>query len=105
MIEPMSCNAIIINCCTYLPFDVFTAMSSLIYEKVCVLFNIAALQSCVAATQSLDTDDGRKMAAKLLQVCMYHNHKCKLLVKCLPWGKKSKQKKIIIKIIIIKNRT
>ncbi|XP_037945871.1 programmed cell death 6-interacting protein-like [Teleopsis dalmanni] len=41
--------------------------TSLLYEKVCVLFNIAALQSNVAAAQSLDCDDGLKMALKLLQ--------------------------------------
>ncbi|XP_030370713.1 programmed cell death 6-interacting protein isoform X1 [Scaptodrosophila lebanonensis] len=41
--------------------------TSLIYEKVCVLFNIAALQSCVASTQALDTDEGQKLAIKLLQ--------------------------------------
>lgn len=44
------------------------AVSSLAYEKVCVLFNIAALQSCVAASQSTETDEGRKLAAKLFQV-------------------------------------
>ncbi|XP_060527003.1 programmed cell death 6-interacting protein [Cylas formicarius] len=40
---------------------------SLSYEKVCVLFNIAALQSAVAASQSVESDDGLKLAAKLLQ--------------------------------------
>lgn len=42
-------------------------MSSLAYEKECVLFNIAALQSAVAAAQSTDSDDGLKLATKLLQ--------------------------------------
>lgn len=42
-------------------------LSSLSYERVCVLFNIAALQSGVAANQSLENDDGLKLAAKLLQ--------------------------------------
>lgn len=37
------------------------------YEKVCILFNIAALQSAVASAQSLDNDDGLKLAIKLLQ--------------------------------------
>ncbi|XP_022903763.2 programmed cell death 6-interacting protein [Onthophagus taurus] len=40
---------------------------SLSFEKLCVLFNISALQSNVAAAQNLDNDDGLKLAAKLLQ--------------------------------------
>lgn len=49
-------------------FLLFTAaLTSLPYEKVCVLFNIAALQSAVAASQSLDNDEGLKVATKLFQ--------------------------------------
>lgn len=47
------------------------AIPSLGYEKVCVLFNIAALQSAVAATQSIENDDSLKLAAKLLQVSYF----------------------------------
>ena len=43
------------------------AHTSLLYEKVCVLFNIAALQSHVAAAQSMESDEGLKLAIKLLQ--------------------------------------
>ncbi|KAG8310619.1 Rhophilin, Rho GTPase binding protein [Homalodisca vitripennis] len=43
-------------------------ISQLGYERVCTLFNIAAVQSSVAATQSVDSDEGLKLAAKLLQV-------------------------------------
>nr|CCF17539.1 ALG-2 interacting protein X/1 [Paracentrotus lividus] len=37
------------------------------FEKVCVLFNIAAMNSQVAALQSMDDDDGLKSAAKQFQ--------------------------------------
>ncbi|KAJ0177559.1 hypothetical protein K1T71_006432 [Dendrolimus kikuchii] len=42
-------------------------ISSLGYERMCILFNMAAIQSAVAAQQTLDTEDSLKLAAKLLQ--------------------------------------
>lgn len=42
-------------------------VSSLSYEKVCVLFNIAALQTQVAAAQSSDNDEALKLGTKLFQ--------------------------------------
>lgn len=45
----------------------FPALSTIAFEKVCVLFNIAALQSSIASTQCLDSDEGLKTAAKLFQ--------------------------------------
>lgn len=42
-------------------------LTSLAYEKVCILFNIAALQSAVAAAQSTENDEGLKLATKLFQ--------------------------------------
>lgn len=42
-------------------------MSSLAYERMCSLFNLAAFQSQVAAVQNIETDEGLKLAAKLLQ--------------------------------------
>lgn len=38
---------------------------------MCVLFNMAAMQSGVAAQEPLDTEDSLKLAAKLFQVTAY----------------------------------
>lgn len=40
------------------------------FEKACMLFNIAALQSQVASVQSRETDEGQKLSAKLFQVIL-----------------------------------
>lgn len=55
---------------THLNMDIrifILALSTIAYEKVCVLFNTAALQSSIGATQSLESDEGLKTAAKLFQ--------------------------------------
>lgn len=44
------------------------AIASSSYERVCLLFNIAALQSQVGQSQNLTSDDGLKTAAKLFQL-------------------------------------
>ena len=43
------------------------ALSSGVYEKLCVLFNIAACCSEIASSVQLDQEDGLKTAAKLYQ--------------------------------------
>ncbi|CAH3930485.1 programmed cell death 6-interacting protein [Pieris brassicae] len=42
-------------------------ISSIAYEKMCILFNIGAMQSSIAAQQPLDTEESLKLAAKMLQ--------------------------------------
>ncbi|KXJ05841.1 Programmed cell death 6-interacting protein, partial [Exaiptasia diaphana] len=42
-------------------------LSSSAYEKICLLFNIGALQSQIASAQNLNSEDGVKLAAKMFQ--------------------------------------
>lgn len=44
------------------------ALASLGYEKTCVLFNVGALASQIAAEQNLENDEGLKSAAKYYQL-------------------------------------
>ncbi|RMX52510.1 hypothetical protein pdam_00015525 [Pocillopora damicornis] len=44
-----------------------SSMSSLKYERLCVLFNIGVLQGQIAAAQNFQTDEGLKTAAKMFQ--------------------------------------
>ncbi|KXJ20769.1 Programmed cell death 6-interacting protein [Exaiptasia diaphana] len=43
------------------------SLSSSAYEKICLLFNIGALQSQIASAQNLNSEDGVKLAAKMFQ--------------------------------------
>ncbi|KAK7092226.1 programmed cell death 6-interacting protein-like isoform X2 [Littorina saxatilis] len=43
------------------------AIASAAYEKVCMLFNIAALQSQIGSIQNFESDEGLKTAVKLFQ--------------------------------------
>ena len=45
-----------------------SAISSVQYERLCLLFNIGVLQGQIAAAQNFQTDDGLKTAAKMFQV-------------------------------------
>lgn len=49
------------------------ALCSISYERICVLFNIAAQQAniaTIASSQSMETDDGLKVSAKYFQVIL-----------------------------------
>ncbi|CAL1536222.1 unnamed protein product [Lymnaea stagnalis] len=51
------------------------AIASGAYEKVCLLFNIAALQSQIAAAQNHEHSDGLKLTVKLFQqACGIYGH-------------------------------
>jgi len=45
----------------------YTMSTNLLYEKACVLFNIAALSTQVGAAQDLTTEEGMKKAVKMFQ--------------------------------------
>ena len=46
----------------------FSAIASGAYEKVCVLFNIAALMTQIAEVTNHESDEGLKTTAKYFQV-------------------------------------
>lgn len=54
--------------CPSFPVLPSAAMVSAMYERCCVLFNIAVLQGQIAKTQNLDGDEGLKAAARHFQV-------------------------------------
>jgi len=56
----------VVNIVTLFVADIASAA----YEKACVLFTIAAMQTQVANVQDMKTDDGLKKAAKMFQVCL-----------------------------------
>lgn len=49
-------------------FNSHTALHSLAFDKFCILFNIAAVQSAIAVEKPVNDDDSLKSAAKLFQV-------------------------------------
>ena len=70
----------------YIPFLSLPAIASGAYERVCVLFNIGALQSQVADSQNHTSDDGLKTSVKLFQVnvwCMFYVCVCVCVCVCV----------------------
>lgn len=53
-------------------FFLFAAMSSLHYERLCLLFNVGVLQGQIAAAQNFQSDEGLKAASKMFQVLTVH---------------------------------
>jgi len=47
------------------------------FERLCVLYNIAALMSQIGSEANMQTDDGLKAAAKYFQVHESHPRKVK----------------------------
>ena len=54
--------------CTYACMLWCAGMTSSLYERVCILFNLEAMQSQIVETLNLTRDEGLKLAAKLFQV-------------------------------------
>lgn len=48
--------------------SVISAHASLAFERICVLFNAAAMMTQVASVQEVDSDDGLKIAQKYFQL-------------------------------------
>ena len=71
-----------VACCLYMVECVWTlicvaAMHSNAFERVCLLFNIAALQSQIAKGQNFDSDEGLKTAVKHFQArCLSVGQSC-----------------------------
>lgn len=60
-----------------------TAIASAAYERVCMLFNIAALQSQIGSIQNFDSDEGLKAAVKYFQVRPWLNSGMRMVLRWL----------------------